>query len=185
MGMMMQAGPQDMPYYTNSAQLSVEFCDDPFKALKRHGCIHTPTIRSLTPKPMNISTFNDLLVAASQQTDAQRLLLVFAGAGLPDGATPEQRAAFEAGHSGELTPLMCVDKTPQEIGSFDALVAESTQFGHEWVIIFTAGMSGKGGQAPSSEEAQAHLQHMVEAIKSGQIEPFIPFNRQGDAVRLA
>ena len=70
---------------------------------------------------MNISHFNDLLEAARQQPDAQRLLLVFAGAGLPDDATPEQQAAFEAGHGGELTPLMCVHKTPDEIGSFDKL----------------------------------------------------------------
>jgi anaerobic ribonucleoside-triphosphate reductase len=31
----LQAGPTDMPYYTNSSQLPVGFCDDPFEALER------------------------------------------------------------------------------------------------------------------------------------------------------
>ncbi|MGE5452562.1 MAG: ribonucleoside triphosphate reductase [Acidobacteriota bacterium] len=31
----LQAGPADMPYYTNSSQLPVGFCDDPFDALER------------------------------------------------------------------------------------------------------------------------------------------------------
>ncbi|HRH16740.1 MAG TPA: ribonucleoside triphosphate reductase [Aquabacterium sp.] len=31
----LQAGPSDMPYYTNSSQLPVGFCDDPFDALER------------------------------------------------------------------------------------------------------------------------------------------------------
>jgi hypothetical protein len=133
---------------------------------------------------MNISTFDDLLQAANQQADAQRLLLVFAGATLPADADAAQRAAFEAGNGGELTPLMCVDKTPAELSSFAKLVQEAAQFGHDWVIVFVAGMSGQGRQAPSSEAAQAHLQDMVDAIKAGQLDRFIPFNRQGDAVRL-
>lgn len=133
---------------------------------------------------MNISNFNDLLVAAGQQPDAQRLLMVFAGAELPESASPEQEAAFKAGHGGELAPLMCVDKTPAEIGSFETLVAESAQFGHDWVIVFVAGLSGKGRQAPSSEAAEPQLQAMVEAVKAGQIDRFIPFDRMGQAVRL-
>lgn len=133
---------------------------------------------------MNISNFNDLLQAARQQPDAQRLLLVFAGAGLPDDATPEQRLAFEAGHGGELTPLMCADKTPDEIDSFASLVQESAQFGHDWAIIFVAALAGQGPRAPTSDQAQEHLQSMVDAVKTGQIDQFIPFNSEGDAVRL-
>lgn len=133
---------------------------------------------------MNISHFNDLLEAARQQTDAQRLLMVFAGAELSDDATPEQKADFEAGHGGELSPLMCADKTPNEIGSFEKLVTEAAQFGHNWVVVFVAGMSGIGPRAPSSEDAQAHLQGMVDAIKVGQIDRFIAFNLDGDAIQL-
>lgn len=134
---------------------------------------------------MNIASFDDLLLAARQQPTAQRLLLVFAGASLPPDATPEQRAAFEAGHGGELAPLMCVDKTPDELSSFAALVSEADQIGQPWVIVFVAAMSGSATQAPSSDEAQAPLQRMVESVKAGQIGAFIPFDRSGRAVRLA
>ena len=77
---------------------------------------------------MNISSFDDLLRAARQQPEPQRLLFVFAQAVLPDDSTPEQRAGFEAGQGGALTPLMSVDKTPEELGTFAALVEESRQF---------------------------------------------------------
>ena len=40
---------------------------------------------------MTISNFNDLLTAARQQSQPQRLLLVFAKAELPADSTPEQR----------------------------------------------------------------------------------------------
>ncbi len=134
---------------------------------------------------MNIASFDDLLLAARQQPTAQRLLLVFAGASLPPDATPEQRAAFDAGQGGELAPLMCVDKTPDELDGFATLVSEAEQFGQPWVIVFAAALSGSATQAPSSDDAQAPLQRMVESVKAGQIGAFIPFDRSGRAVRLA
>lgn len=133
---------------------------------------------------MNIRHFDDLLKAARQQPDAQRLLLVFAAATLPEDSTPEQRARFEAGEGGELSPIMCVDKTPQELGSFASLVEESRQFAQPWALVFVAGMSGQGARAPTSEEAQKPLEGMVQAIKDGRIEHFIPFDLQGQAVSL-
>jgi hypothetical protein len=66
---------------------------------------------------MTISNFNDLLTAARQQSQPQRLLLVFAKAELPAGSTPEQRRRFLAGQGGALVPLMCVDKAPGELSS--------------------------------------------------------------------
>lgn len=144
-------------------------------------CAHSSSFHTLA---MNISTFDDLIQAAQQQPEPQRLLMVFAQAGLPEHASPEQRAAFAAGHGGELVPIMCVDKTPQELGSFSALMSEASQLVQEWVIVFVAGMSGQGGQAPSSQDAEPHLQRMVEAIKAGQLDRFIAFNREGDAVVL-
>jgi len=43
---------------------------------------------------MTISNFNALLAAARQQSQPQRLLLVFAKAELPADSTPEQRSRF-------------------------------------------------------------------------------------------
>lgn len=133
---------------------------------------------------MSLERFSDLLNAARQQPQPQRLLFVFAGAELPDDASPEQRAAFAAGQGGALAPLMCADKTPDELAGFEALVSESEQFGQAWAIVFVAAMSGHGGVAPTSAQAEAPLQKMVEAIKAGQIGAYLPFTREGVPVNL-
>jgi hypothetical protein len=128
---------------------------------------------------MSISNFNDLLRAARDQPEPQRLLFVFAKAVLPDDSTPEQRARFEAGQGGALTPLMSVDKAAEELGAFDALVEESRQYGQDWAIVFVASLSGRGGRAPTSKDADKPLQRMIESIKAGSFGSFIPFDRQG------
>lgn len=133
---------------------------------------------------MTISSFDDLLAAARQQSEPQRLLFVFASAELPEGSTPEQAARFRAGQGGALTPLMCVDKTPDEIASFAALAEESRQFGHDWALVFVSSLSGRAGRAPSSQEADAPLQRMVAAIKAGSVGQFIPFDPQGEPMQM-
>ena len=133
---------------------------------------------------MEISHFNQLLATARQQPDAQRLLLVFAGASLPEGATAEQRASFEAGESGELAPLMCVDKDPAELKDFAALQTEALSIGQDWALVFAAALSGQNKQAPAPAEVEAALSRMVEAVKSGKLSGMIPFDRHGEAVQL-
>jgi len=133
---------------------------------------------------MNIAHFDDLLAAARQQPEPQRLLFVFAAAELPEGSTPEQAARFEAGQGGALAPLMCVDKAPEEVASFAVLAQESSQFGQPWSLVFVAGLSGRGGRAPTEQEAEAPLQRMVEDIKRGALGSYLPFNAQGVPVRL-
>ena len=81
---------------------------------------------------MMISSFDDLLLAACEQPQGQRLLLVFAAAELPDDATPEQRDGFAQGAGGALVPIMCVDQTPEEIGNFERLMQQAGQFETPW-----------------------------------------------------
>lgn len=133
---------------------------------------------------MNIATFDDLLIAARAQPLPQRLLFVFAGIELPDEATPAERAGFERGEGGALVPQMCVDKTPDELTSFEQFRQEASQMGSAWGMVFAAALSGKAGRAPTSEDAEKPLQDMVEAIRVGQLQTFIPFNPQGEAVQL-
>lgn len=134
-----------------------------------------------------ITSFDELLQAARQQADVQpqRLLLVFAGASLGADATPAQRAAFEAGAGGELAPLMCVDKTPEELaGGFAALAAEASAMlsptGQDWALVFAAALAGSVDDA----RVDAALNRMVEALRQGQVAGFIPFDRSGQAVSL-
>lgn len=133
---------------------------------------------------MDITCFDDLLRAARAQPDPQRLLLVFAGASLGDDATEQQRRRFEAGEGGELAPLMCVDKDPQELADFAALAAEAEMLAAPWVLVFAAALGGRAPLAPSQAEVDAALERMVEAVRVGDIARFVPFDRHGQAVRL-
>ena len=133
---------------------------------------------------MGIESFEDLLRAAREQPEPQRLLFVFAGAELPADSTAEQRARYRAGQGGALVPLMCVDKAAEELPTFAALAEESRQFGHDWAIVFVASLSGRNGRAPTAAEAVAPLQRMIESIKAGSVGSFVPFDRQGDPVLL-
>ena len=133
---------------------------------------------------MTISSFDDLLRAARQQAEPQRLLFVFCAAGAPDDATAEQRTRFQAGQGGTLTPLMCVDKAPDALASFGALLEEARSFGQAWDIVFAAAMSGTAGRPPTPEQAQAPLQRMVASIKAGSIGSFLPFDTAGMPVQF-
>lgn len=134
---------------------------------------------------MSIQNFSGLLEAARSQAQPQRLLLVFATAELPEDASADERTRFESGEGGALAPSMCVDKTPEEIADFAALLTESRETGVDWVILFVAAMSGRDGRAPASEEAEQPLQAMVEAIKDGKIGEFLAVDRDGNIVQLA
>lgn len=129
---------------------------------------------------MEISSFDDLLRAARAQPEPQRLLFVFAAAVLPEDSTAEQRAGFETGQGGSLEPLMSVDKDPEELRSFDALVGEARRYAPDWAVVFVAGLAGRGASAPTADEADRALERMTEAVKAGKFGAFMPFDRRGD-----
>lgn len=133
---------------------------------------------------MTITSFADLLDAARAQPQPQRLLFVLATAELPPESTPEQRRQFEAGHGGVLVPLMCADKTPDEISTFADLVAESRDMQRDWSVAFVAALDGRNGRAPTSKEAEAALLRMIEAIKAGSLAAFMAFDRNGEVLLL-
>ena len=131
-----------------------------------------------------ISSYSDLIQASHSQQKPQRLLFVFCRAELPDEASPEERAAFERGEGGALTPVICVDKTPEEAPDFGALQEESRATGQSWDVVFVAAMSGRGGTPPSTDEAQQPLTMMVESIRLGHISNYLPLDSYGNAVSL-
>lgn len=131
-----------------------------------------------------ISSYNDLIKATKDEHEPQRLLFVFCRAELPDDASAEEKAAFERGEGGALTPVICVDKTPQEVSEFSVLVEESRNTGQAWDVVFVAAMSGRGGILPSSDEAQQPMTMMVESIRLGNIGNYLPLDASGNAVNL-
>lgn len=140
------------------------------------------SVDSVTSNTLN--SFQDLLDASHRQAEPQRLLFVFAKAQLPEAATEEQRQRLAEGRGGNLLPNMCVDKTPEEVADFAALVEESKSTGHDWDIVFVSSLSGRGGVAPNADEATEPLQRMVYAIHSGRVAEFAAFDREGSALRF-
>ena len=134
---------------------------------------------------MNISSYADLLNAARLHPEPQRLLFVFTQPELPEGYTESQTQRFHAGEGGVLSPRMCTDKTLDELGDFSDLVEESRNTGQDWKIVFVAGLAGRGGVMPSTEDAQAHLKQMVHSIQNGAISNYLAFDRDGDLVRFS
>ena len=128
----------------------------------------------------NATHFEQLLRAALAQTQPQRLLFVFAAAELPDGASPEQRQRFEAGEGGALAPLACVDKGPEELASWQALVAESRRASPPWQVVFIAALAGQAGRAPSAPTIEGALQTMVENVRQGRFRGYMALDAAGE-----
>ena len=124
-----------------------------------------------------INTFSDLIRMATEQKDAQRMLLLFATAE-SEGKSPDQQA-----ERGTLEPVMCVDKLPTDIKSFTSLVAEADSINKTWDMIFVAGLSGKGAVAPSEKDAAPYLNKMTSDIKAGQdLSQYLVFDREENIV---
>lgn len=124
---------------------------------------------------MNILSCDDLLAAARQQQQPQRLLFVFAAVEAPAAAA----AGTDAGRCGAPVPVMCVDKMPDEIADFQTLAAEAGLTGCHWQLLFASSLSGRGGVAPSTADADPWLLRMVDAIKLGQLHNLLVFDRAG------
>lgn len=145
-------------------------------------CLH-PNLLPVKPIMM-LSNFDELLRAAGQQAEPQRLLFVFVRAGLPESPTRDQHQRHALGEGGTLTPVLCVDKAPHEIASFSALASESGNAGLGWDLVFVAAMESRAGTPPSSDEAAQPLRLMVNAINDGQISRFAAFDREGDPIQF-
>ncbi len=135
-----------------------------------------------------ISHFDNLLQAARAEPLPQRLLLVFAGAELPEDADAEQRTRFEAGEGGALVPLMCVDKRPEEVVSFAKLCTEADAMHSGWRVVLAGAMSSLPGESINDKAVDAAFERLLGLIKAGQMDQVlaqtVAFTRDGSAVSL-
>lgn len=132
-----------------------------------------------------ISSYDEFIASAKQQTEPQRLLFVFCQAELPEDASQDEKAEFEQGQGGSLAPVVCVDKLPGEVADFKILRAESNATGQPWDLVFVAAMSGRAGVVPSSDEAMQPMNMMVEAVRLGHFANYLAFTREGELVSLS
>ncbi|MDO9366725.1 MAG: hypothetical protein Q7T58_10410 [Methylotenera sp.] len=134
---------------------------------------------------INISNYESLLSAAKQQVEPQRLLFLFLKASLPEDHKQDQENRFHAGQGGELQPIMCVDKTLDELGSFSDLVAEAERMEQDWKIVLIACISGKYGLAPNSDEAELPLKIMTQTVlDGGDLSKYLAFDKEGTLIQF-
>ncbi|HEY9217049.1 MAG TPA: ribonucleotide reductase subunit alpha [Phenylobacterium sp.] len=139
-----------------------------------------PAAGRLQASGMNAqSHFQQLLAAALGEPQPQRLLFVFAASELPEDASPAQRERFEQGLGGALTPLMCVDKAPEDLPSFEALCEEAAGAGPSWDIMFAASLAGVDGKPPAKAQIDGALESMIDAIRVGGAGRFAAFAKSG------
>lgn len=125
-----------------------------------------------------VSNFQSLISAAKQQPQPQRLLFLFAKAETEGAGKSNQQR-------GTLSPLMCVDKLPEELSSFAALSDEADSISPDWDFMLAAGLSGQNGKAPSTEDAEPFLNQMVNNLTSGQdLSRYVIFDRNDNPVLI-
>lgn len=124
--------------------------------------------------------FTKLLEAAKQQDQPQRLLMLFARA---EGNKKKKNNASH--ETGTVTPLMCVDKLPEEIESFEALTKEADAIADDWSFVLIAGLGGSDGEAPPTEAAEPYLNQMANDLMMGQdLSGYTILDRQQNPVLL-
>ncbi|WP_448210960.1 ribonucleotide reductase subunit alpha [Colwellia sp. MEBiC06753] len=123
--------------------------------------------------------YKELLDMANNQTEPQRLLFLFAQ---PEGNNPKKSKKHQKGH---LEPVMCVDKLPAEVESFEKLVAEADSIEKNWQFVFISGLSGQNNQAPTPEEAEPYLNRMTSDLMTGQnIARYLVLDREGKPIEM-
>lgn len=129
--------------------------------------------------------FPSLLRAAAEQSQPQRLLFVFLKAKLPKDHDAEQAERFHAGMGGGLVPVLCCDKTPEELRSFEELANESRQFGDDWQVVVCGALSGREGRLPTRDQAEITLRQIIQTVNTGgDLSHLIAFDRDGTPLYL-
>lgn len=134
---------------------------------------------------MNITNFEMLLAATKQQGEPQRMLFVFLKASLPKDHDKSEASSFESGEGGALTPIMCVDKAPEELTTFVDLVKESEQMEQPWDMVLIACIGGRNGTSPTADDAVAPLKMMAHTVESGgDLSKFLAFDKKGEPIQF-
>jgi hypothetical protein len=123
---------------------------------------------------MHLHTFEDLLLAAALQQQPQRLLLTFARAEVDP----------ESGGRRTLVPAMCVDKQVGDLDTFANLAQEAATTGLDWDVVLVTTLSGSTGQLPDARRTDDALNAMVAAVRAGNLQRFVGFDRDGGVLQF-
>ena len=124
-------------------------------------------------------SYDALLEVARGRDEPQRLLFVFSRKESREGLD-----IVEPHMDFSISPVVYIDKTLDELSTFEALVEETRQIDLDWHIVFVAGLVGNDGEMPSSEDADQRMQSMARAIQQGTISKFAAYDQKGNPVNL-
>ena len=124
------------------------------------------------------SNFRKMIDTAEAQDLPQRLLIMLAKSEI-------EANDKEKGMSGTITPVICVDKTPDEITTFEDFVTEADSINSDWDMMFIASLAGENNEMPTPEEADPVLNRMVNDLMSGQdLSRYLVLDRNEDPVDI-
>ena len=106
------------------------------------------------------SHFEELLQKTKEQPEPQRLLM-------------------------HITPVMCVDKLPEELSNFSDLVGEADSINKDWNIVLFAALSGSNGTPPSTTEVDPYLNKMTNDVASGgDLSRYVIIDREQNPIEI-
>jgi hypothetical protein len=121
--------------------------------------------------------FNELLTMADSQDQPQRLLMMFARS---ERVKSKKKSKMS---KGTISPVMCVDKLPEELSTFDELVKEADSISKDWDMVFFASLSGEGQLTPSTDDAEHYLNQMVSDVSAGNsLDRYVIFDREQNPI---
>ena len=126
------------------------------------------------------SKFNNVLKMANEQSEPQRLLLLFAS------TNETNKSRKQSDKKGTIEPTMVVDKLPEEIASFKRLIEEADSINKDWDFMFIASLGGDDTGPPSTEDAELFLKKMTDDIVTGNnIMRYVVFDRNENPIELS
>lgn len=126
-----------------------------------------------------IKLFKELLTMAKEQESPQRILMLFANA---EAVNPKKSKKHQR---GTISPVMCVDKLPEELTTFQSLVKEADSIEKNWNFVFFACLGSEGKNAPTTDEAEPYLNKMANDVETGNnIGRYVIFDREENPIEL-
>ncbi len=126
-----------------------------------------------------MSTFTQLLNTAKAQAEPQRLLFLIA-------KTESTTKSKNDRHRGTVSPVMCVDKLPEELTDFKHFTREADRITKDWDLILIAGISGENGQAPDTDSVEPVLNKMANDLMQGQeLSRYLILDRNENRIEIA
>ena len=140
---------------------------------------------SAEARAISISNFNDLMFEAKKQQEHQQMLFVFTKVEAPESNNKKEVELFHAGKGGILTPVMCVDKSIDELKNFLDLSKESEQMSQDWKVVFVACLDGIVGDKLTNAKVDDSLKGMVQYIRQGMISKYLAFDNNGELINMS